>query len=725
MGRHVCETLLSGQGVSAHRRRFIAALSMALSVGLAGVPTVFAAQTGGFEDGLSEVVVTARQRAESLQSVPDSVTAITSTTIERAGIQQVADFANLVPNMTFRETFREGASYITIRGVTTPQGGWAPVTYVVDGVPAGSVDAINTGALVGIERIEVLKGPQSAIYGSGAIAGAVNIITRAPADHLEGEAQAWYGNYGDERGVLMVSGPVADRVKFRVDAFYRHADGSQEDSDGLGMNFNRTGDVRGRLLIDLAPVQLDLRLHYVDTHAGAAYQEFLPPGAAGLKLIDNFTDSPGIQRGIRGYEDVRNIEGSLKAEWNAGFATLTSLSSYSKLDDGLFGTTSWQKPPGASFCGAVGGGGEPPDCAQSSEDNFKVFTQDVRLTSASDQVLRWLVGTSYLHREAPNTLLVGGAALDPSGKVVAGSNPFVNSTYLRHDNFAGVYGQVNYNITHALEATAALRWDENRYNSTQYTSLSLQTPVSLPDGTVTQRKTDAAVQPKFQLSYHWTEDLMTYATAAKGFRSGFFYSGNFTRAESTWNYEAGVKSEFADHRVTLNFDAFHINYSDQQYTSITSTPPYRQTSNIPSTRINGAEAELTARPVSALTLGAGIGYTDARVNDDTAGPYTPRFTVNLSAEHSLPLTAGWRLISRVDYRYQDAQYLGRENLYEVGPKDYVNLRVVLDNGQWKIAAYGNNLSNARQAFQFDNVGFGYLRYNNNPRTYGGEVAVRF
>lgn len=171
------------------------------------------------------------------------------------------------------------------------------------------------------------------------------------------------------------------------------------------------------------------------------------------------------------------------------------------------------------------------------------------MTYAIDQPLRWLVGTSYLHREAPNTLLVGGAALDASGNVLAGSDPFVNSTYLRHDNFVGVYGQVNYDITHALE----------------------------------------------------------------------------------------------------------------QFTSITSTPPYRHTSNIPNTRINGAEAELTARLFTHLTFGAGIGYTDATVNDDTSGLYTPRFTPNLSAEHTFPLVADWRLVSRVDFRYQDAQYLGREN----------------------------------------------------------------
>ncbi len=702
---------------------WMAALCVVAS-GVAGAAPAVADDQPPSDDSLPEVLVTARQRSESLQKVPDSVTVISAQTIQNAGIQQVADVANLTPNMTFRPTFRQGASYITLRGITTPQGGWAPVTYTVDGVPVGSVDAINTGALIGIERIEVLKGPQGALYGSGAIAGAVNVITKAPSDHLEGEVQAWSGAYDDERGVLMLSGPINEQVKFRVDAFYRNSNGAQRDTDGQGLDFNRTADVRGKLLFDLSPVKIDLRLHYVSTHAGAGYQEFLPAGN-GVALIDDFSASPGIQRGVVGHEDIRNTEASAKIDWDAGFATVTSITSFSKLEDSLFATTSWQKPPAASFCGEVGGAGEAPDCFQASQDNFKVFTQDLRLTSRSDQNVRWLLGTSYLHRDAPNTLLVGDAALDGGGAVVAGPDPFENSTYLRHDNFASVYGQVNYDLTRSLELTGALRWDENRYNSTQYTALSLNTPVAQPDGTVTQYHTDASLQPKATLAYHWNDDVLTYVTAAKGFRSGFYYSGNFTRAESTWNYEVGVKTSFLDHTVVLNLDGFHINYSNQQYTSITATPPYRVTSNIPSTKINGAEAELTWRPLSFLTLGSGLGLTRAVVNDGTADPYTPRLTLNVYAEHVLPLAGRWQLTSRVDYRYQDSQFLGRENLYEIGPKDYVNMRMSVGNGRWEIAAYGNNLADARQAEQFDNVGFGYLRYNNDPRTYGGEVAFKF
>jgi len=675
---------------------------------------------------LDEIIVTARHREESLHNVPDSVTAFSAATIAAADIQKVADFVEMTPNITFRQTFREGAAYITIRGITTGQGGWAPVTYVVDGVPVGSLDSINVGALQGVERIEVLKGPQSALYGAGAIAGAINIVTEAPTNTFEGQAHVSYGNYGDTRTSLTLSGPIInDRVLFRLDAYHRNADGSQRDTDARGLNFDRTTDLRGKIIVNLDPVTIDVRGHYVKTTEGAVYQEVLPPGAAGLALIDNYDSSPGIQRGIRGYENVTESESSVKIDWNAGFATLTSISAYSRLSQSLFGSATWQKPPATGFCGPTGGPGEPPDCFQASVDDFKVYSQDFRLTSPSKQRLRWLVGASYLYREAPNNLTVGSAALDDAGAVTGSPNSVVDQTDYRHDRFAGVYGQVNYDITPSLEATGALRWDENRYDSTQYASLALNTPLPTPDGLTTQHAVDASVQPKFQLAYHWDEDLMAYASVAKGFRSGFFYTGNLTKPEHTWNYELGAKTYFYDRRLSVNAAVFHIDYSDQQFSAIVSTPPYRITSNIPKTRINGFELEITGRPVSSLTLGAGIGNTVGKVDDGTADPYTPKYTVNLWGEHVLPVTALWSLTSRIDYRHQSSQYLGKADQFEIGSKNYVNLHLAVGDGSWSIGVYGSNLTNERQANQFDNVGFGYLRYNNDPRTYGGEVTFKF
>jgi len=678
------------------------------------------------KDALQEIVVTARQREESLENVPDSVTAFSAATIAAADIQRVSDFVELTPNITFRQTFREGASYITIRGITTGQGGWAPVTYVVDGVPVGSNDGINIGALVGVERIEVLKGPQSALYGAGAIAGAINIVTKAPTNTFSGEAHVSYGDYGDKRTTLSLSGPIINNVLlFRVDGYYRDTNGSQEDTAGQGLNFDSTSDLRGKLILNLDPVTVDLRAHVVHTREGAVYQELLPPGVAGEDLFDNFSDSPGINRGIIGAESVTENEESIKVDWNAGFATLTSISAYSQLTQDLFGSATWNQPPAAGFCGETGGVGEPPDCFQTSVDDFKVYSQDFRLTSPSNQPLRWLVGTSYLFREAPNNLTVGAGALNADGAVVPSTNTVVDETDYRHDRIMGVYSQVNYDITSALEATTAVRWDENHYDTTAYTNLGLGTPVPTPDGERTQHAVDASTQPKLQLAYHWETDIMTYASVSKGFRSGFFYTGNLTKPEHTWNYEIGLKSAFDDRRITLNAAVFHINYSDQQFSTIVATPPYRVTSNIPYTKINGFELELAARPVASLTLGTGIGNTVGKVDDGSADPYTPKITLNIWAEHSLPVIAGWSLDTRVDYRYQSSQYLGEENEFPIGGKTYVNLHSALTDGRWSVGIYGNNLTNERQANEIDNVGFGFLRYNSDPRTYGGEVSYKF
>ena len=141
---------------------------------------------------IEEIVVTARHRQESLQDVPIAVTAFDAAKIEAAGITDINGFVNLTPNFIAREAFRSGVTFLTIRGITTGQQGFAPITYVVDGVKASSLDAVNQGVLFDLERIEVLKGPQSALYGAGAIAGAVNVITKGPTDEFEGKVKLGY-----------------------------------------------------------------------------------------------------------------------------------------------------------------------------------------------------------------------------------------------------------------------------------------------------------------------------------------------------------------------------------------------------------------------------------------------------------------------------------------------------------------------------------------------------
>ena len=132
------------------------------------------------QDGLmiEEITVTARKRAENLQDVPDSITAFSADTIERSGIEDIRDFFDRVPNLTFqdRSTYRKGDFRLSLRGINNGQHGWASVSYLVDGVRALSADDIYSGMLYDLERIEVLRGPQSALYGPGAIGGALSLI---------------------------------------------------------------------------------------------------------------------------------------------------------------------------------------------------------------------------------------------------------------------------------------------------------------------------------------------------------------------------------------------------------------------------------------------------------------------------------------------------------------------------------------------------------------------
>lgn len=717
--------------------RTIVAASV-LAIAIAGAPLRAQTADTGTKDGSvasapadGEIIVTARKRVENLQDVPDSIRVLTARTLEAAGVRDVSSFVALTPNVTLRESFRQGQSYLTIRGITTGQQGWAPVTYVVDGVPAGSNDSINTGALVGIERIEVLKGPQSALYGAGAIAGAINIVTREPGDRLSGEVVAGYGRKDDRKLIGSLSTPLGEAVGLRLDGYYHKGDGLQEDQTGRGLNFDRTIDVRARTIIKLDPLKIDLRAHHVDIRAGAAFQELLPAGDAGVALIDDFDNSPGLRRGIVGVENRNLDEASGKLDLDLGGVVVTSITAFSDLKQNLFGTTSWNAPPAASFCGPVGGVGQAPDCTQASVDNFRTFSQDLRLSSDGSGPVQWLIGGSMLDRHAVNALTVGPGMLGADGRVVAGNAPFLNRADRNRDHFRGVYGQVIWNLTQALQVTGALRYDRNKYSSRQFTDTTLTTvvPVTGPDGgpIETQHAKDSAWQPKVQVSYRWSPAIMTYATVAKGFRSGFFNTGNLTRPETTWNYEGGVKTNFWDNRIVANLSVFHIDYSNQQFTSIIPTPPYRATSNIPKTRINGLELDTSARIADGLDAGVSLGVTDSKVRGDpeTHGPFTPKFTSNVFVGYDREIGSAITLGARVDYRHQSSQYLGRDDQFRIGAKDYVDLRASLGYANVKLTGFVRNLTDERQAFGFENTGFGYLRYNSNPRTYGAELAYKF
>jgi iron complex outermembrane receptor protein len=698
-------------------------LSGLFLLSLAGASVAAAAEVAqGQEAGLEEVIVTARQRAESLQDVPDSITAFTASAIREAGIGDLQGFIDKTPNIFLKQGARAGNTYITVRGVSTGQNGWAPVTFVVDGIPTATIEGLNQGTLFDLERVEILKGPQSALYGAGAIAGAINLITRAPGDELDGRAQLSIARGNDVRTDAALTGPLGEHLKFRVAGSYRTSDGVFKDTDGDGLDIQSHKAVRARVVGDFSSLSIDLRAFAVDSRPGAYMQEALPTTdpAELAKLIDNFDTRPA--RGIIGREKRHIREFSGKIAWHTAIGELAVLGGHSEIDQHGFGSSTWLKPPAPdTFCGPVGGPAQPPDCFQDNVDNVTTSSVDVRLTSPDAQRVRWLFGAAYLERKTLNSFRLGAPVEDANGHLVMPPPPYgFDSDHLRHDEFAGVYGQVNIDLTKQTELTLAGRWDRNDYDSTQYTDQTLTTPVPTSDGLITQTARDSKFQPKAQLSYHWTPDVMSYISVARGFRTGFFNSGALTAPETTTNYELGLKSVGLEGRLSINTALYHIDYSDQQFTFITPNPPFRASTNIPKTSIDGAEVEIAARPSARLSLTAAVGVSDARVADGTEAPNTPKYTFNLGASYEYPVTASLAWRSRVDFRRQGAYYLEQGNAFSVDPKDFINLRTSLNWNKWSVGLWVENLLDERQVGELAIFSSYSIRLSSLPRTYGIE-----
>lgn len=665
---------------------------------------------------LEEIVVTASKREENLQQVPVAITALNAEALERAGVNKLSDFIALTPNVSLRESYRAGEVFITVRGITTSQNGWSPVTYTVDGVQATSIDAINQGVLTDIERIEVLKGPQGVLYGAGAIAGAINVITKRPTNEFQYAAKTSYGNGEDFRVSAAVSGPlVEDKVLFRIGGYHRDFGGLIEDTDGHSLDSDRLSKVNARLLFELGPVSIDVSGSYTDAHSGAVpYQQISSPA-----FKDVFNDATRPTRGIRGYEDRTYKDVSARLDWDMGFATLTSVSGYSEIEQQLYGSATFVKPPTISIFGPAGGPADPfADAFQNTRNSFESYTQDLRLASSADVPLRWLVGASYVDRKAVDFLGLGGLLTSTLERSYLIARPDV-----RNDEAWGVYGEVNYDLTDQLTLTAGVRYDEDERDSTQYSDLALQTPVPTADGTVRQRSVDTKWQPKLVVSYRWTDDVMSYVSYTEGFRFGFYNTGNATAPESVKNYEIGLKSTLLEGRLRLNAAAFHEEYSDQQISVAIDTPPFRVTRNTPEQTFDGIELDASAALGAGFDASVGVGYIEA---DGELPPGVSRYSVNLAINQTTQIAPDWQWTSRVDYRRLGSYDNVLEGaVYSIASGNEVNLSTSLTHGPWSAGLFVRNAFDHRQATDLSIIGSTITRLVNMPRSYYLELSYRY
>lgn len=674
-----------------------------------GISPLHAAQSDGDSAPkvvFEEIVVSARKRDESLQSVPDSVSVFGARTIENAGITNIKDFAQLTPNLVITEQLRPGIQTVSLRGMTTVQGGQAPFAMIVDGVQQPSMDFINQ-ELFDIERIEVLRGPQGTLYGGGAVGGAINVITKRPSDQLELSGKLGYSSGDTKTGTAVVSGPlISDKASFRASVFYVNSDGLVENTaSDKKADFREEYVLRGSLyLMPRDNIDITLQASYTNGDAGA-----LALAPVTTAQFDDFSILPALDTESTDKRELQSY--SSKVDVFLDGVTLTSITSYNDADQTLVGD--------GDFSAA-------PIFGQLWEQDSRAFNQELRLTSEGSGPLRWVGGAFFQDRKIKDFTYFGG--FDANDNL----DPFSTREDVKKSESWAVFGQASYYITDALDLTLGLRYDRDK-----------QTAVDLfvPGSEI--KKPFEELQPKVSLSYNWSDSVMTYATFARGFRTGGFNPLNSTADrvydnEVSDNFELGVKTQFLNNRLIVNVAAFHIDFSDQQFffSRATDQGVFRNVINIPKTDVNGFEVEVTARPLAGLTLQGSVGYNDTTIKnfngtglfDGNRTPQVNKLTMALSADWTHPVTDSMDVIARVDYHHRGDVFWDIDNLLRTPSKDFVNLRLGLDTDHWTLALVGKNITDTQIPGAVGPDAFGpglHLRTTSRTRSWGGEFRFRF
>jgi iron complex outermembrane recepter protein len=671
-------------------------------------------------DQVINIIVTAQKQPEKPQDVPISLTTLSQAEIEDGKIDSFRDVAANTPNF-FTTVSDRAFNFQTIRGLGNANFlSRDSISFFIDDVPYENVHQFLPGALFDTERIEVLRGPQSTLYGRNSQAGVINVISRQPTNSPEITLGASYGNFNQRQLEFSASDAVIeDKLKFRIAGIYDARDGFIENTF-LDDDANNLSSVAGRANLVWTPSN---KWNIAFNATGAGNND----GDNTYVPIDQ-EDPFETELDIPGNTDLSINTQSLRIGYEGTGFKLTSITARNDTNHNY-----------------------NADGDYSSEDLFEfdtrqettVVSQEIRLQSPdnSDR-LRWIVGSYFQDRSYdidPQQLkfsTAGGAAL--FGVETAGNSV----TQGRYDQttFAG-FGQIDFKPIEPLTLTAGLRY-ENYDEELSRRSFDIFEGDNSAENTtpfVNSSVNDDAVIPKFAIEYSFSPNIATYASITRGYKPP---TQNYStddptlrdvRAEKSWNYELGVKSSWWDDRLSVNVTGFINDVSDLQVALTGDTGFFEDITNA-EVLIKGLEIEAKAKPIEGLDLIAGFGYTDAEFTDyinpfteeDFEGNkllYTPEFTLNLAAQYR----AKFGLFSRVELQGLGNYFFDDENNLKQDSLALVNARIGYEADKYGIYLFVNNLFDKEyltSAFVSGTTGSTLASYGDR-RTFGIQVKSEF
>ena len=708
----------------------------ALWSGTAYAQTAKTAPPAAAENDVTEIVVTARRKEETLTNVPASITAYSSDFLQKQNIQTFADYATKIPNLTFQ--YGQGTDFssvgfvggrqTTIRGVA----GSNTTAYYINDTP---VPASISPQTLDLDRIEVLKGPQGTLFGASSMGGNLRFITRTPSlvsnsytVQVQGGGTKGGGHDfdGNVRADVVL---VPDRVSLNTAFGYLRESGfiSRRFPDGSGNLDTKHGDGRNDSYSGAATIRIRLT-------------DSLEATVNGFGQVSNLHGFPAAYAPLPAYRPVsytldrdRDVQEFSRDRWGVGaFVLKYSGSGFSAISSTSYFVRETKEredlTEGNNFyiervLGIDAGHAALPTDSISKD---RRLTSENRLSFNEGTILPHLsaiAGVFYQHKFSsfaqPPIIVpeLGAAGLDPSY--------VVSQTYPAHEDNTAVFGELYYELVPRLTLTLGLRsyWIKQKADAVLSTGI-FNSPGG--DFSPARKSSQSGLVPKVVVSYKLADQGTLYASASKGFRVGGsqgrlpdFCDADLAaigrtqadvqqyKSDTLWSYEVGAKGRFANGRLSVSTAAFDIDWSNIQQQVTLPTCTFSFIANAGRARIRGGELELAGRPLQGvpLTVQLGLGYTDGVLTDpgliqqarDSQLVQVPRWTGTISGRYEHPISDRIRLFVSADYSYTGrvkvansaGGFLWRQ------PFNFVNGNIGVRFGNSEILLYGKNLLDER------------------------------
>lgn len=586
--------------------------------------------------GLEEIVVTARKREESLQKIPITISVFNEEALDRYHITDLKSVADYTPGLTFDQGFVQQDTRPQIRGLPATRGR-PPVAILLDGIDISSESMVTAGggmlanlALVDAERIEVVKGPQSALYGRVAFGGAVNYVTKVPSESFEASVTVDAGDNGQLELKAGIGGPLSDTfgVRFNIahashDGFYQDSTSGTDVGTSESTGFSLVGqftpndrfDVSSRVMFSES--EWSPRAQYAlltGTNSSVVFP--MPANLIGLVIGGNPLPSSVLVPRLGDIEALDEVQLSLDPRTGQAFkgatldsfiwhtvanfqltdkVTLTSWTGYTDAESAQNQDTDFFGLPFEPVSLPLPGGTNEPLNVFNQSDlrtETRQLSQEFRLSNLdSDDRLRWAVGYQYWREDVAqqNRNIISVLFGVPGFAASAGLNlslapepPYQNE--FRDTEHQSVYGLMEYDFSDRLTGSFEARYSDEDFDQAWLVggiSAFGFVPPFGPPAALSIGVTDSATTsddfftPRATLEFQYDDDTLYYGTISKGAKPGGVSSIFGTNSqtgrffpETLWNYELGVKTALADGQLLLNAAVFFMDYTDRQINTL-------------------------------------------------------------------------------------------------------------------------------------------------------------